>query len=119
MAALAPASPATVPAGRAAPAAIAARAMPAAPGGQSMEAMRAAARRFEAQALGALLQPIFADTGTGGRFGGGAAEAQWRPMLVDHYATAWSNRGGVGLADAVLGHMLRVQDNASETHRRG
>ena len=73
-------------------------------------AMRQAAQRFEAQALGALLQPTFAtlhaDRGT---FGGGSAEATWRPMLVDAYAEGWAKQGGIGLADAVLREMLRTQ----------
>ncbi|GAV35646.1 chemotactic signal-response protein CheL [Roseomonas sp. TAS13] len=77
------------------------------------EAMREAARKFEAQALGALLQPAFA-TVSGGSFGGGAAEGQWRPMLVDAYAEAWSRQGGIGLAASVLQEMLRAQSaNAS------
>ena len=72
------------------------------------EAMREAARKFEAQALGALLQPAFA-TVSGGSFGGGAAEGQWRPMLVDAYAEAWSRQGGIGLAASVFQEMLRAQ----------
>ncbi|MFT8245680.1 rod-binding protein [Roseomonas sp. BN140053] len=80
----------------------------------TLPAMREAARRFEAQALGALLQPAFgtlhADRGA---FGGGNAEAQWQPMLVDAYAESWSRRGGIGLADAVLREMLRMQGGAS------
>jgi Rod binding domain-containing protein len=73
-----------------------------------MEAVREAARKFEAQALGALLQPAFA-TVSAGSFGGGAAEGQWRPMLVDAYAEAWSRQGGIGLAASVMQEMLRAQ----------
>lgn len=66
------------------------------------------ARRFEAQALGALLKPVFGEAPKG-LLSGGAAEEQWRPMLVEHHARAWSDRGGVGIADAVYRELLRVQ----------
>ncbi|HEY8612288.1 MAG TPA: rod-binding protein [Roseomonas sp.] len=71
-------------------------------------ALTRVARRFEAQALNALLQPVFGDAPKG-LLSGGAAEAQWRPMLVENYARAWSDRGGVGIADAVYRELLRVQ----------
>jgi peptidoglycan hydrolase FlgJ len=43
-----------------------------------------AARNFEAMAVGQFLAPIF-DTADASKslFGGGEAEAAWRPMLVD------------------------------------
>lgn len=79
-----------------------------------LEAVREAARKFEAQALGALLQPAFA-TVSAGSFGGGAAEGQWRPMLVDAYAEAWSRQGGIGLAASVMQEMLRAQGSSAAT----
>ncbi|PZR11322.1 MAG: chemotaxis protein chel [Azospirillum brasilense] len=79
-----------------------------------LEAVREAARKFEAQALGALLQPAFA-TVSAGSFGGGAAEGQWRPMLVDAYAEAWSRQGGIGLAASVMQEMLRAQGSGAGT----
>lgn len=70
--------------------------------------MREAARKFEAQALSQMLQPAFAGLDTA--MGGGAAEAQWRPMLVDAMAGAASRAGhGLGVADMVLREMLRRQ----------
>lgn len=75
---------------------------------QSPAAMRRAAQEFEAQALGALLQPMFQGLETKGPFGGGAAEAQWRPMLVDAIAKDLARAGGLGLADAVLREMMRL-----------
>ena len=83
------------------------------PAGPAPEAMRRVAQDFEAQALGALLQPIFATLPTDGAFGGGAAEAQWRPMLVDAFGKSMARSGGVGIAEAVLRDMLRVQAAAS------
>ncbi|MFH5925263.1 rod-binding protein [Roseomonas xinghualingensis] len=75
-------------------------------------ALARVARRFEAQALGALLKPVFGEAPKG-LLSGGAAEEQWRPMLIEHHARAWSDRGGVGIADAVFRELLRVQGDAS------
>ena len=70
--------------------------------------MREAARSFETQVLSQLLQPAFAGLDTA--MGGGAAEAQWRPMLVDAMAGAAPRAGhGLGIADLVLREMLRRQ----------
>jgi len=61
-----------------------------------------AAREFEAMALGALLQPMFDGLGQGGPFGGGAAEALWRPVLVNEIARMLAETGGLGIASVVL-----------------
>jgi Rod binding domain-containing protein len=75
----------------------------------SQAAAARAAQDFEAQALGALLQPMFAGLPTGGFFGGGSAEAQWRPMLVDAIARDLARSGGLGLAAAVQREIIRMQ----------
>lgn len=82
-------------------------------------AMRRAAQDFEAQALSQLLAPAFATVDPSrGTFGGGPAEAQWRPMLLDAMAGAAARGGrGIGLADAVLRNMLQRQAEATETAR--
>jgi peptidoglycan hydrolase FlgJ len=77
--------------------------------------MREAARTFETQFLSQMLQPAFAGLGSDA-MGGGAAEAQWRPMLVDAIAGAASRAGhGLGVGDTVLREMLRLQ-SASTTN---
>lgn len=78
-------------------------------------AMRRAAQDFEAQAFAMLLQPIFSTVDfSRSRFGGGAAEAQWQPMLVDAYAKSATRAGvGLGLADMVLREMNRMRANAT------
>ncbi|NOG72921.1 rod-binding protein [Roseicella sp. DB1501] len=77
--------------------------------------LRQAAQDFETQAFAQLLQPIFASADpSGGLFGGGAAEAQWRPMLVEATAKQAVRGGhGLGIADAVLRELLRRQSDAS------
>ena len=77
-----------------------------------MAKARKAAEAFEAQALGALLQPMFEGLSGGGPFGGGQAEAMWRPMLITEFGRAMAANGGIGLADSVLAHMLKTQEGA-------
>ncbi len=76
------------------------------------------AQKFEAMALGALLEPMF-DTmdATGGPFGGGQGEAAWRPMLVQAMAKQIAAAGGLGLAKPVLAQMLALQERAGGAGR--
>lgn len=78
-------------------------------------ATRRLAQEFEAQAIAAMFQPVFAALPTDGPFGGGAAEAQWRPMLVDAIARDIARAGGFGIGDAVWRELLRAQESASPT----
>ena len=70
-----------------------------------------AARDFEAMAIGQLLQPMFDTVDFAhSAFGGGAAEAAWRPMLVDAIGKQMAAHGGIGLATPVFDAMLRAQE---------
>ncbi|WP_198373828.1 rod-binding protein, partial [Roseomonas rosulenta] len=54
------------------------------------------------------------------RWGGGAAEAQWQPMLVEAYAAAATRAGaGLGLSDLVLREMHRMRAAATTTPNTG
>ena len=75
---------------------------------QSPAALRRAAQDFEAQALAALLQPMFQGLDTKAPFGGGPAEGQWRPMLVDAIAKDLAKAGGLGIGEAVLRELNRL-----------
>ncbi len=88
--------------------------MPPTGGAQTPARMRQAAQAFEAQVLAQLLQPAFAAADASrSPFGGGAAEAQWRPMLVEAFAASAARGGrGIGLSEMVLAHMRRVQEAA-------
>ena len=71
----------------------------------------AAAKRFEGMAIGALLAPIFAtDHGAHGAFGGGNAEATWKPMLVSAIGKQIAAGGGLGLAAPVFAALLAAQE---------
>lgn len=76
---------------------------------QTMEQAKHVAREFERMFLAEMLQPMFAGIETDGPFGGGQAEEMFRPMLIDQYADALSASGGVGIADAVLSELIRMQ----------
>jgi Rod binding domain-containing protein len=76
--------------------------------------MRKTAREFEAVFLGQMLQPMFANLGAEKPFGGGMAENMWQSLLADEYGKAIAERGGVGIADAVVREILRSQELQSE-----
>jgi flagellar protein FlgJ len=67
------------------------------------------ARDFERMFIAEMLQPMFAGLETDGPFGGGSAEEAFRPMLIDHYAQSVAAGGGIGVADAVLKEILKLQ----------
>ncbi len=70
----------------------------------------AAAGKFEAMALGELLKPMFSTVDlSSGPFGGGSAEQQWMPMLVDAIASKMQQAGGLGLAGPVRAALARAQ----------
>lgn len=67
------------------------------------------AQQFERMFITEMLQPMFSGIETDGPFGGGQGEDVFRPMLLDQYADAVARGGGVGIADAVLKEILRLQ----------
>lgn len=67
------------------------------------------AQQFERMFIAEMLQPMFSGIETDGPFGGGQGEDVFRPMLLDQYAEAVAKGGGVGIADAVLKEILRLQ----------
>lgn len=68
-----------------------------------------AAKEFESMVLTELLRPMFQNLGENDPFNGGAGEQMFRPMLVDQYAKAFSNAGGIGIAEAVQAELIRIQ----------
>ncbi|WP_270939247.1 rod-binding protein [Falsiroseomonas oryzae] len=78
----------------------------------SQRTLRRLAAEFEAQAVAAMFQPVFAALPTDGPFGGGHAEAQWRPLLVEAIARDMARAGGIGIGDAVHRELLRAQEGA-------
>ncbi len=76
---------------------------------KTREQAEAVARQFERMFISEMLAPMFQGLETDGPFGGGNAEATFRPMLLDQYADAISRGGGIGIADTVLKEILKMQ----------
>lgn len=76
---------------------------------KTREQAAAVARQFERMFIAEMLAPMFQGLETDGPFGGGRAEATFRPMLLDQYADAIARGGGIGIADSVLKEILRMQ----------
>jgi peptidoglycan hydrolase FlgJ len=76
---------------------------------KTREQAQAVAKQFERMFITQMLQPMFSGIETGGPFGGGQGEEVFRPMLLDQYADAVARGGGVGIADAVMKEILRMQ----------
>ena len=77
------------------------------------EAMKRTAKDFEAVFLNQMLAPMFEGLDTNGLGGGGVGEEMFRPMLIDTYAKAIAQRGGVGIADHIVAEFNRMQAQAA------
>jgi peptidoglycan hydrolase FlgJ len=71
-----------------------------------------AAEQFEAVFLTQMLSTITKGLGGEQLFGGGAEQSFFHDMFTDEVAKLISRSGGVGVADAVLQEMLKVQEVA-------
>ncbi len=75
------------------------------------------AKDFEAMALDQFLQPMFSTIDSeNDPFGGGAAEATLKPMLITEFAKLMEARGGLGLSSAITDKMAQLQ--AAEEQKR-
>jgi len=70
---------------------------------------REVAKDFEAVFLSQYIGFMFQGVKTDGMFGGGTGEDIFRSLLVQEYGKLVAERGGIGIADAVLSQMLRMQ----------
>jgi len=75
-----------------------------------MAEMRRAAEEFEAIFLAQMMAPMFEGLDTDGLGGGGMGEEIFRPMLIERYADALSQAGGVGIADSIVRELMRLQE---------
>lgn len=69
----------------------------------------ATAKKFEAQLIGMMLQPMFEGLSTDGPFGGGEAEGTYRSFMVDAIGQQIAKSGGLGIAAPVAREMLKMQ----------
>ena len=87
-----------------------AQALPPVPKTADLNKLRETAQDFEAVFLSQMLKPMFEGIETDGPFGGGQAEEMWRSLMVDEYGKSIAKSGGIGIADAVMAEMLRMQE---------
>ncbi len=71
--------------------------------------LRRIAEEFESVFIAQMLAPMFQGIETDGLGGGGIGEEMFRPMLIEQYANAIAQAGGIGLADHVVGELMRMQ----------
>ena len=76
---------------------------------ESPEAAHAAAREFESFFLMQALQQMFSGIEQDPLFGGGPGEEIFKSMLLQEYSKELANSGGIGLADQVVGELIKVQ----------
>lgn len=80
--------------------------------------IRQVAQSFEAMMVGQMLESMFAGVGTGGVFGGGAAESTWRSFMLREYGEAIARSGTLGVGRVVHDQVARLYDaQATETVR--
>ncbi|MCW8916154.1 MAG: rod-binding protein [Magnetovibrio sp.] len=84
--------------------------LPSAPKGADLNKLRDTAQDFEAVFLSQMLKPMFEGLETDGMFGGGQAEEMWRSLMVDEYGKSIAKSGGIGIADAVMSEMIKMQE---------
>lgn len=72
--------------------------------------MDQSAKEFETVFLAAMLRPMMADTELPKPFGGGFSEEMYKGLLVDEYAKAITNHGGIGVAAHVKREMIALQE---------
>ena len=75
-----------------------------------LDKARAAAKEFEAVFLSQMLQHMFAGIKTDKVFGGGPGEDIYRSMMVEEYGKVLAQSGGVGITDAVMREIIRIQE---------
>ena len=78
--------------------------------GQSLDQLRKVAEDFEAVFIAQMLQPLFQNMGAEEPFGGGESAKMWRSLQVDEYGKAITKAGGIGMTDAVLKEMIKLQE---------
>ena len=75
------------------------------------EKLHKQAVELEGVFLNTLMKEMFSSIDTSeSSFGGGFAEETWRGMQAEQFANALAQQGGIGLADQLVGDLLRLQE---------
>lgn len=81
--------------------------------------MERVAREFEAVFIAEMLNPMFEGLETDGLGGGGEGERMFRPMLVERYAQAIAQAGGVGISEHIIREMMLMQASVEQENPNG
>ncbi len=79
---------------------------------KNLPAIKKAAQEFESVFLSEMMQHMFSGIKPNKTFGGGHSEDIYRSMLVQEYANAMSKQGGIGVSDAIMKEMIKMQGAA-------
>ena len=75
------------------------------------EKLHKQAVELEGVFLNTLMKQMFSGIKTDeSNFGGGFAEETWRGMQAEQFANSLAEKGGIGLADNLMGDLLRMQE---------
>lgn len=75
------------------------------------ERLHKQAVELEGVFLNTLMKEMFSSIDTDeNSFGGGFAEETWRGMQAEQFANVVAEKGGIGLADQMMGDLLRLQE---------
>jgi peptidoglycan hydrolase FlgJ len=69
---------------------------------------RAAGKEFEAMFVTRMMESMFDGVKTGGLFGGGEAEKQWRGFLMQEYGKSIAEQGSLGIGRMVEADVARL-----------
>jgi flagellar protein FlgJ len=73
--------------------------------------LRAQAEELEGVFLNTLMKEMFSSLHSDTQaMGGGFGEDTWRGMQAEQMADAVARAGGIGLADSIMGDLLRIQE---------
>jgi len=77
--------------------------------------LRAQAQELEGMFINTLMKEMFSSLHSDSdAMGGGFGEDTWRGMQAEQMSDAVSRAGGIGLADSIMGDLLKIQE-ASQT----
>ncbi len=80
--------------------------------------LRAQAEDLEGVFLNTLMKEMFASLNSDtDAMGGGFGEDTWRGMQAEQMADAVAKAGGIGLADSLMGDLLKLQEASQTTIR--
>lgn len=87
---------------------------------QQVSKLRGQAEEMEGVFINTLLKEMFASIETDAKsFGGGFAEETWRSMQSEQLSDAMAKNGGIGIADQMLGDLIKMQEQSqTSTNQR-